>query len=227
MGDENFTSALVIEWADGRRASLVLTPYADGSWGLRQCPHFVGTQLGRNWMQQEEGHRVFGAHPWSDITAIDWAAVPTDEKQLRASFDTDGWATPNNPNPADRLHLRTAADRGAASLGKYYNGTPVQVITRGNEWTKVDVCGVQGYMMTKYLAFGEDMAAVAGAAPAMQLRSAQTRLYVSPQEDASYEIVTQDPLVIGILGETWYHVWYPDTGLSGWMKQDDLWPGNG
>ena len=33
--------------------------------------------------------------------------------------------------------------------------------------------------------------------------------------------------VIGILGETWYHVWYPDTGLSGWMKQDDLWPGNG
>ena len=101
------------------------------------------------------------------------------------------------------------------------------MITRGNEWTKVDVCGVQGYMMTKYLAFGEDMAAVAGAAPAMQLRSAQTRLYVSPQEDASYEIVTQDPLVIGILGETWYHVWYPDTGLSGWMKQDDLWPGNG
>lgn len=227
LGDENFTSALVIEWADGRRASLVFTPYADGSWGLRQCPHFVGTQLGRNWMQQEEGHRVFGAHPWSDITAIDWAAVPTDEAQLRASFDTTGWATPNNPNPADRLHLRTAADRGAASLGKYYNGTPVQVITRGNEWTKVDVCGVQGYMMTKYLAFGEDMAAVAGAAPAMQLRSAQTRLYVSPQEDASYEIVTQDPLVIGILGETWYHVWYPDTGLSGWMKQDDLWPGNG
>ena len=67
----------------------------------------------------------------------------------------------------------------------------------------------------------------AGAAPAMQLRDAQTRLYASPQEDASYEIVTHDPLVIGILGETWYHVWYPDTELSGWMKQDALWPGNG
>lgn len=227
LGDENFTSALVIEWADGRRASLVLAPYADGSWGLRQCPHFVGTQLGRNWMQQEAGHRIFGAHPWNDVTAIDWAAVPTDEAQLRASFDTTGWATPNNPNPADRLHLRTEDHRSAASLGKYYNGTPVQVITRGDEWTKVDICGVQGYMMTKYLAFGEDMAAVAGAAPAMQLRAAQTRLYASPQEDASYEIVTQDPLVIGILGQTWYHVWYPDTGLSGWMKQDDLWPGNG
>lgn len=227
LGDENFTSALVIEWADGRRASLVLAPYADGSWGLRQCPHFVGTQLGRNWMQQEEGRRLFGAHPWSDVTAIDWETVPADEAQLRASFVTDGWATPNNPNPADRLHLRTEADRGAASLGKYYNGTPVQVITRGGEWTKVDICGVQGYMMTKYLAFGEDMAAVAEAAPAMQLRTAQTRLYASPQEDAAYEIVTLDPLVIGLLGEAWYHVWYPDTGLSGWMKQDDLWPGNG
>ena len=227
LGDENFTSALVIEWADVRRASLVLAPYADGSWGLYQCPHFVGTLLGRNWMQQEEGHRVFGAHPWSDVTAIDWTTVPTDEAQLRATFDTDGWATPNNPNPADRLHLRAEADRSAASLGKYYNGTPIQVITCGDEWTKVDVCGTQGYMMTRYLAFGEDMAAVAGAAPAMQLKAAQTRLYVSPQEDASYEIVTHDPLVIGILGETWYHVWYPDSGLSGYMKQDALWPGNG
>ena len=227
LGDENFTSALVIEWADGRRASLVLTPYADGSWGLRQCPHFVVTQLGRNWMQQEAGRRVFGAHPWSDVTAIDWETVPADEKQLRASFVTDGWATPNNPNPEDRLHLRTEGNRGAASLGKYYNGTPVQVITRGDEWTKVDICGVQGYMMTKYLAFGEDMASVAGAAPAMQLRTAQTRLYASPQEDAAYEIVTLDPLVIGLLGEAWYHVWYPDTGLSGWIRQDDLWPGNG
>lgn len=227
LGDENFTSALVIEREGSPRASLVLKPHADGSWGLRQCPHFLGTQLGQNWMRQEAGHRVFGAHPLSDVTAIDWAAVPTDEAQLRASFDTTGWATPNNPNSADRLHLRTEDHRSAASLGKYYNGTPVQVITRGDEWTKVDICGVQGYMMTKYLAFGADMAAVAGATPAMQLRAAQTRLYVSPQEDASYEIVTQDPLVIGILGETWYHVWYPDTGLSGWMKQDDLWPGNG
>ena len=227
LGDENFTSALVIEREGSPRASLVLAPYADGSWGLRQCPHFDGTQLGRNWMQQEAGRRVFGAHPWNDVTAIDWTSVPTDESRLRAAFSTDGWATPNNPNPEDRLHLRTEGNRGAASLGKYYNGTPVQVITRGGEWTKVDICGVQGYMMTKYLAFGEDMAAVAGAAPAMQLRTAQTRLYVSPQEDASYEIVTHDPLVIGILGQTWYHVWYPDTGLSGWMKQDDLWPGNG
>lgn len=227
LGDENFTSALVIEREGSPRASLVLKPHADGSWGLRQCPHFLGTQLGQNWMQQEEGRRLFGAHPWSDVTAIDWATVPADEAQLRASFDTTGWATPNNPNPADRLHLRAEDHRSAASLGKYYNGTPVQVITRGDEWTKVDICGVQGYMMTKYLAFGEAMAAVAGAAPAMQLRAAQTRLYVSPQEDASYEIVTRDPLVIGILGQTWYHVWYPDTGLSGWMKQDDLWPGNG
>ena len=227
LGDENFTSALVIEWADGRRASLVLAPYADGSWGLRECPHFAGTRLGQNWLQPEAGRRIFGAHPWSDITAIDWAAVPADEAQVRASFDTDGWATPNNPNPADRLHLREEDNRSAASLGKYDNGTPVRVITRGDEWTKVDICGVQGYMMTKYLAFGEDMAAVAVAAPAMQLRAAQTRLYVSPQEDASYEIVTHDPLVIGILGETWYRVWYPDTGLSGWMKQDELWPGNG
>lgn len=228
LGDENFTSALVIEREGSPRASLVLSPYADGAWGLYQCPHFVGTQLGRNWMMEEFGHRVFGTHPWSDIATIDWASVPTDEAQLRAAFDASGWATPNNPNPQDRLHLRAGANRGAASLGKYYNGTPVRVLERGKAWTRVDICGTEGYMMTRYLAFGEAARAVAQApASTLFLRESEAALYVSPQEDASYEIVTADPMVIGVLEPAWFHVWYPDTDLSGYMKQDALWPGNG
>ena len=31
-----------------------------------------------------------------------------------------------NPNPADRLHLRVEPAEKAESLGKYYNGAPIQ-----------------------------------------------------------------------------------------------------
>ena len=53
------------------------------------------------------------------------------------------------------------------------------------------------------------------------------RILVGLVVGAILGMVIPSMTVIGILGETWYHVWYPDTGLSGWMKQDDLWPGNG
>lgn len=228
LGDENFTSALVLEWEGNRRASLVLAPYADGTWGLCQCPHFVGVQLGRNWMMEEDGHRVFGEHPWSDISALDWNSLPASEAELRAGFDPSGWATPNNPNPQDRLHLRAGANRSADSLGKYYNGTPVRVLARGDEWTQVDICGVTGCMMTRYLAFGEAAAGVAQAPDSrLTLKDDRAALHVSPREDASYEIVTRDPMVIGVLEPSWFHVWVPETDQSGYMKQDALWPGNG
>jgi hypothetical protein len=33
--------------------------------------------------------------------------------------------------------------------------------------------------------------------------------------------------IIGIIGNEWYHVWFPATGEYGFVRQDDLWPGNG
>ena len=32
---------------------------------------------------------------------------------------------------------------------------------------------------------------------------------------------------IGIIGDEWYHVWFPATGEFGFVKQNDLWEGNG
>lgn len=66
-------------------------------------------------------------------------------------------AAVNNPNPAHRLNLRVAPDKNSRSLGKYYNG--VQVVIngavekndKGEEWVKVSVCGLQGYMDNSFL----------------------------------------------------------------------------
>lgn len=61
----------------------------------------------------------------------------------------------NNPNAADRLHLRKAPDQDSESLGKYYNGTAVTVLRSQGVWSEVNI-GIgnaqqTGWMMTKYL----------------------------------------------------------------------------
>ena len=57
----------------------------------------------------------------------------------------------NNPNPADRLNLRSRPDERAQSLGRYYNGTRVTVLGVAGAWYHVDVEGQSGYMRGAYL----------------------------------------------------------------------------
>lgn len=58
-----------------------------------------------------------------------------------------------NPDSADRLNLRQHPSTDAASLGKYYNGVPVDVLELAqNGWVKVRICeAATGYMQAKYL----------------------------------------------------------------------------
>lgn len=50
-----------------------------------------------------------------------------------------------------RLHLRENMSTSAASLGLYYNGTPVTVIQDLGVWSLVNVYGKTGYMMNQFL----------------------------------------------------------------------------
>lgn len=58
-----------------------------------------------------------------------------------ASADTQyaNTAVVNNPDPADRLHLRAAPSSSAVSLGKYYNGVEVAVQSVSGGWALVKV----------------------------------------------------------------------------------------
>ncbi|MCL1963828.1 MAG: SH3 domain-containing protein [Firmicutes bacterium] len=75
------------------------------------------------------------------------------EEQIVPPPGISWWAVVNNPNPADRLNLRASPSVEAASLGKYYNGTVVEILLGNGAWCKVrvDVDGKIGYMMRKYL----------------------------------------------------------------------------
>jgi hypothetical protein len=33
--------------------------------------------------------------------------------------------------------------------------------------------------------------------------------------------------IIGIIGDKWYHVWFPKSDEYGFVLQSDLWEGNG
>lgn len=63
------------------------------------------------------------------------------------------YATVANPDPRDHLNLRAAPSKNATVLGKFYNGTSVKVFEKGAVWCRVEVSGIQGYMMTDFLAF--------------------------------------------------------------------------
>ncbi len=91
----------------------------------------------------------------------------------------------SNPNPADRLNLRSLPAKDGASLGKYYNGVEVEVLEHTSaDWVKVrigtDPGSAEGYMMTQYLAFGAAKAAVKSAIPVFTATAASWGILTDP-----------------------------------------------
>lgn len=58
-----------------------------------------------------------------------------------------------NPNPEERLNLRSKADTGSTSLAKFYTGVEVDVFSIMDGWAKVTAGGglMEGYMLMDYL----------------------------------------------------------------------------
>jgi len=241
-GWENFWDCVAI---NGRAAAAV-RPYADGAWGVDYTwPMRDGGEeifFGRNWVSGDRmvssGKIYVGDNPWSDITTADWSSLPATMEEALEQLDPSRWAVVNNPNPADRLHMREKADRESRSIAKYYNGTPVEVLEKGKTWTRVRIQGINGWMMTQYLAFGKDAWAVKDALPDMFLLEEKSVFPVWTEDnvirgkklaaDGDWTVEKGEHVcIIGILGEEWYHVWFPDLDEGGMMRQSDFWPGNG
>ena len=58
-----------------------------------------------------------------------------------------------NGMTADRVHLRSMPDRESASLGLFYTGTPVEILSssKNSQWAEIQIGNVKGYMMLDYL----------------------------------------------------------------------------
>ncbi len=181
---------------------------ASSSWNMYKTP---SKNAAYDTYGSGENIRLMGfTATWWHIAVIrDGEIYRTGFVPANSNFRQPQTAVVNNPNARDRLHLRTDHDSAAKSLGKYYNGVKVQVLSyAGGDWAKVRIGSAEGYMMTEYLAFGNDAQRVKSAIPTVRT----TKDKVNLREGASltsrslgqYALGTSVK-VWGICG-TWLHV---------------------
>ena len=213
---------------------------ADGQWRLEWAwiPNDAGTLeyscrfWGVSvWPQKEENDGMFvGDLAQMLLDGADLATLPGTREALAAALNRDGWAVVRNPDPADRLHLRVQPDRSAESLGKFYNGTPLRVLGQEGDWTRVALGtdGPEGWMMTRYLAFGGEMDEVEPVFPqlmyVLELEERQPA-YSAPRKGTEKELAGSI-YVVGIVEDEFY-ILLTDLGDAGYVPQSWLWEGNG
>lgn len=228
MENETFTLYLGNQ-ADGSLKGVGLAPYGE-TWGIL----FGDDQVGNFWVNYSHGSSPnslwrFGSHPWSDIARIDWTDMPDSEADVLKAMNTEGWATPYSPDYNDRVHLRAAPRADSVSLGKYYNGTPICVLEYGPEWTHVSIFGVEGYMMTKYLAFGDDVSLSDNGLYRQRLNEESAEIYEWPDRSTAHTTIRagRGIMILAVVGDDWYHVWDIREGKAGYLPAEDVQPGNG
>ena len=123
-------------------------------------------------------------------------------------------AVVSNPDAKDRLHLRTHAYGSAKSLGKYYNGTIVVLLPdnqKDAEWSHVRIGDIEGYMESRYLAFGDDSAQVESAQPVVTIENqAGKGLNLRSRQSIDSDVICllengTQVTVLGVRGD-WLHV---------------------
>ncbi|MBQ8536858.1 MAG: SH3 domain-containing protein [Clostridia bacterium] len=142
--------------------------------------------------------------------------------------DIGDYAVVNNPNPQDRLHLRTGPDASYASLGKYYNGTVCEILDsgEGRSWVKVRIypTDAQGWMMTSYLAFGESRSSVINRKPTARVENLSgLNLRTGPSGGRTVIDTLANGTqvtVLGVVGEDWCHVQVEN--LTGYVMTQHL-----
>lgn len=232
---------LSLKWYDGEQGNgkeryATYKQYADGVWRLSYEDlegAFVHAAFA--WIEVDlpnlEQRRYIGTLQNSELFASNPAQLPDSVEALPAAMDKTGWAVVNNPNPADRLHLRVSPERGAASLGKFYNGTPVQVLEERGDWVQVEIGldgNLTGWMMKKYLTFGEAMDQVQPAwlEKFYRQESGPQLLYPSAKEENPQVLDTGSFQVVGVVEDDWY-ILLSDWGQTGYVPQSWLFDGNG
>ena len=167
-----------------------------------------------------------------DLFADDLTTLPRTSEELTAQLDRTGLAVVCNPDPNDRLHLRTKPSREADSLGKFWNGTPVRVLDERDGWCQVEI-GTDGrligWMMKKYLVTGSRMDQVTPRFSQQTLRGdkaeTETHIYTDPSLKVRYCTHSGWELM-GVVDDRLYVV-VTDEGETGYAPMEWFFDGNG
>ena len=130
----------------------------------------------------------------------------------------------NNANPSDRLNLRKQPKASATSLGKYYNGCVVALLSdESNGWIHVRIGNLEDYMDTRYLLLDAGVNSVASAMPTVTIRNSSgtgLNLRETPSKNSVILNLYSNGTSVQVLGlsEDWYHVQVD--GKTGFMISD-------
>ena len=215
--DNPFGYSNAYRFAFGDFDWIAISPFPDGHWGVTECGSL---RFRQNHIEDDQNGRraLIGEHPWNDITTIDWSTLPSDYDEALQSVDPRGWAAVSHS-----AHLYDTPSEGALSLGEYARSSYAQVLEQTDGWTHVDIFGVVGWMRTEALSFGQEMAV-----PQEDLQpwtcwhldeDRWWTLYDAP--DGTPVHMVDDVVILGRIADEWYHIWQPDTGLSGYVRQNE------
>ena len=225
-----------LEW-EGQRWQAAYRQRSDGRWQLTWVMHAsdMGTELSasvafcgarQEWSAGGTAGMTFGTPAGLDLFDAELTAWPG----THIPIDRTGWAVVSNPDPKDRLHLRTRPDKGAESLGKFWNGTPVRVLEEKEGWCRVEI-GTDGHligwMMKKYLTFGEAMDSVACAFPQLFLKEECEGMPLYLTAGCEGQTTPVGEWWIAGVADNGLYVILTDLGETGYAHQDRFTPGNG
>lgn len=231
-----------LEW-NGQTQQAAFHRMADGTWQLEWVMNsgeqnfdysYTYCGVAQEWSYNGMDGIYIGSLPagMANVLTTDLKQLPDTEESLRSLMTTEGWAVVNNPDPKDRLHLRVQPKRSAESLGKFYNGTPVQVHEADGDWCRVSIGldgHLEGWMMRQYLAFGDQMQAVDCVFPQLVLKEEwrDAPAYANPSmKERTFHKILGTIWIAGVVEEELYIVLTP-LGETGYMPQEWFWAGNG
>lgn len=209
--------------------TCTVTRSADGLWGLSALHVQDGEiTLGSTWAGVGSWgltQRIWGSHPWMDATAISWNTLPRTVTEMQVQVNPAGWGVVDNPEPTDRLHLRSLPDAASKSLGSYATGTPVQVLGSTKGWVNVAIGGREGWMKQEYLALGDAQRNVLSFCEMTTIPEDIDGVACYQDSDGTRldTLTSGTPVVIlGAIGEKWYHVLLPQTDTFALIAMMDL-----
>lgn len=147
---------------DAQTVASAIPQYQSTSsqWSLRALPNDFGTELPIRYASGVQVELLGFTDEWWHMRVGDCTGYirhnPAAFKQL-SGYYYDGYriGIVNNANPSARLNLRKEPKTSASSLGKYYNGCVVALLSdQSNGWIRVRIGNLEG-LYESTLSFAE------------------------------------------------------------------------
>lgn len=208
-----------------------------GDWAFYNCPSLGGvsvpdgvTKIGANVFKEYGSAFVLYAgvksagywHAWE--YELPWAEqAGTAAKVPDPVGRTTTSAVVNNASNSALLNLYASPSSKGKSLGKYANGTTVQVLDTSNGWAHVQVNGQEGYMALDSVVFTDGLAGLVRVTWGRKRQDIKgsLKLYEAPYEKAASQRIADD-VSMRILDTqgVWYRVLL--NGQEGYVPVQDL-----